>query len=93
MYKPQSYAVKYKDIDVRLKSRSGGIFTALAEKILEEKGSVYGCVLTDDFEAIHVRASNIEECNAMRGSKYVQSSIGNTYKLLKLPTPIRCVEP
>lgn len=74
------YAVKHKDDFVRNASRSGGIFSALSDKILENGGIVYGCVLDKSFNAIHVRADNKEVRDQMRGSKYIQSKIGDTYK-------------
>lgn len=77
---PIVYAVKHKDFDVRMASRSGGIFTALSDKILDDNGVVYGCVLNDKFEAVHTRAENREERNRMRGSKYIQSDLKDTFK-------------
>lgn len=77
------YAVKHMNSDVILKSRSGGIFTALSDKVLECNGVVYGCILTDDFQAKHVRAENKETRNKMRGSKYIQSILGDTFSQVK----------
>lgn len=39
-----------------------------------------GCVLTDEFTAAHIRAENVAERNQMRGSKYIQSKLGDTFK-------------
>lgn len=50
---PKVYAVKHKDEVTRAASRSGGIFTALSDQLLSSGGVVYGCVLTDDFNAVH----------------------------------------
>lgn len=81
---PKIYAVKYKDEATRMASRSGGIFTALSDLVLMDDGVVYGCVLTKDFSAAHIRAENAEERNRMRGSKYIQSKLGNTFKNVKV---------
>lgn len=81
--KPKVFAGKHKDEEVRAASRSGGIFTALSDQILSDSGVVYGCVLTEDFAAVHIRAENTEERNKMRGSKYIQSKLGETYKNVK----------
>lgn len=75
------YAVKHKNENVRAVSRSGGIFTALSDFVLSNKGIIYGCALNDDFLSEHRRATNQEERNCFRGSKYIQSNIGNTYEL------------
>lgn len=78
--KPEVYAVKHKDEKIRAASRSGGIFTALSDLILADGGIVYGCVLTEDFTAVHIRAESVAERNRMRGSKYIQSKLGDTFK-------------
>lgn len=41
-------------------------------------------ILTDDFNAVHIRADSTEERNRMRGSKYIQSRLGNTFKNVKV---------
>ena len=58
---PKVYAVKHKNEAVIAASRSGGIFTALSDQVLSSGGVVYGCVLTENFEAVHIRADNTEE--------------------------------
>ena len=81
---PKVYAVKHKDEATRAASRSGGIFTALSDQVLSNGGVIYGCILTDDFNAVHIRADSTEERNRMRGSKYIQSRLGNTFKNVKV---------
>lgn len=80
---PKVYAVKHKDETIRAASRSGGVFTAISDLILDSGGVVYGCVMTVDFKAIHVRTEEKAGRNLMRGSKYIQSKIGDTYKSVK----------
>ena len=65
--RPKAFAVQHKDENVRAASRSGGIFTALSDYVLEQEGIIYGCVLTDDFEAVHVRVDSKCERDRMRG--------------------------
>lgn len=77
---PKVYAVKHKDESTRTASRSGGVFTALSDYALSNGGVVYGCVLTEDFTAVHIRAENEAERNRMRGSKYIQSKLGDTFR-------------
>ena len=81
--KPNVYAVHHKNINVREVSRSGGIFTAISDYVLNENGVIYGCVLNENFDAIHTRATTAKERDAMRGSKYIQSDLGNTFKNVK----------
>lgn len=40
--KIETYAIKHKDFNIRMNSRSGGIFTALSDYILGNKGVIYG---------------------------------------------------
>lgn len=70
---PIVYAAKHKDESIRMNSRSGGVFTAVSDYVLEHDGAIYGCVLTDRFEAKHIRATTKEDRDRMRGSKYIQS--------------------
>lgn len=76
---PKAYAVQHKDEAIRAASRSGGIFTAVSDYMIDRDGVVYGCVLTKDFKAAHVRADSKDDRDKMRGSKYIQSKIGDTY--------------
>lgn len=80
---PIVYAVKHKDLDIRMESRSGGVFTAISDKIINDGGVVYGCVLNEKFEAEHIRVETQEERNKMRGSKYIQSNLKDTFKQVK----------
>lgn len=73
------YAVKNKNENIRANSRSGGIFTAVSDKILDNSGVVYGCVMSDAYTAEHVRATTKTERDRMRGSKYIPSRIKNCY--------------
>lgn len=77
---PKIYAVRHKDPAVRAASRSGGIFTAVSDHVISEQGVVYGCALTEDLKAVHIRAEKREERDRMRGSKYVQSELGDTFR-------------
>lgn len=80
---PKVYAAKHKDETTRAASRSGGIFTALSDQVLAEDGVVYGCVLDEDFQAVFARAESSEERNRMRGSKYIQGKMGDTFRNVK----------
>ena len=77
---PKVYAVKHKKEKTRAVSRSGGVFTAISDWVLANKGVVYGCILSKDFEAVHIRADHVDGRNRMRGSKYIPSRLGNTFR-------------
>lgn len=77
------YAAAAKD-DIRMKSSSGGIFSVLAEKILEEGGYVCGAAFDQDFMGVsHTIISDKEGLEKLQGSKYVQSAIGDVYQKIK----------
>ena len=76
------YAAKHKDELIRSNSRSGGVFTAISDLFLDG-GIIYGCILDADNNAIHIRTNKAEDRDKMRGSKYIQSNIGNSYKRVK----------
>lgn len=80
---PLTMAIKHKDINIRMSSRSGGVFTACSDYILNHKGVVYGCVLTNDLNAVHFRATSKSDRDKMRGSKYIESKLGDTFKYVR----------
>lgn len=70
--------------DIRLKSSSGGVFTLIAEEIINQGGVVFGAAFADDFRSVHhICVDNTDDLNKLRGSKYVQSKIGDSYKQAK----------
>lgn len=73
------YGYKNSDNKIRAMSSSGGVFYPLAKHFIEEDGSVYGCVLNQDIKPVFRRATTIEECIPMMGSKYVQSDLENCF--------------
>ena len=77
------YAAKNKDEEIRRKSSSGGIFTLLAEKILSEGGVVFGVKFSNDWKVVHDYTETVEGLDAFRGSKYVQSVIGDNFIKVK----------
>lgn len=74
------FAAKNPDEDIRNESSSGGIFTQLAELTIDAGGVVFGVKWNEHFEAIHAYTETKEGLAAFRGSKYVQSKVGNTFK-------------
>lgn len=78
-----AYASMNKDEQVRIKSSSGGIFSILAEYIIKNNGVVYGAGFDEDFNINHKRILVSTDLDLLRGSKYVQSSIGNIYRQVK----------
>lgn len=80
---PSAYACYNKDENIRLESSSGGIFTLIAEQIIDNGGVVFGAGFNKKFSVFHSYVKTKEELEKFRGSKYVQSKIGDTYKEAK----------
>lgn len=74
------FAAVNQDDSIRMQSSSGGIFTALAEQIIRENGVVFGARFDEKWEVKHDYTETIEGLKVFRGSKYVQSRIGDTFK-------------
>ncbi len=81
--RPKTYACWHKDDSVRLLSSSGGIFSALAEETIKEKGIVYGAAYNNNMVVEHIGIDNLNKLNILRRSKYVQSNIGECFKEIK----------
>lgn len=78
---PLSYAAKISDEKIREDSSSGGVFTVLAENIIRKGGVVFGVRWSEDFKSVvHDFTETIEGLSAFRGSKYLQSIVGDSYK-------------
>ncbi|MBQ7633319.1 MAG: Coenzyme F420 hydrogenase/dehydrogenase, beta subunit C-terminal domain [Alphaproteobacteria bacterium] len=83
---PECYAVMASD-EIREKSSSGGMFTLLAEHILNKSGVVCGAAFDEKWNVHHIIIDNADDLDKLRGSKYVQSDTEKCYseieKLLK----------
>ncbi len=74
------FAAVNQDEEVRRQSSSGGVFSALAESVLEKGGVVFGACFNKEWRVVHDYTEDKEGLERFRGSKYVQSDIGETYK-------------
>lgn len=77
---PVAYACVNRNLAARLGSSSGGVFTLIAEETINKGGVVFGAGFDEDFNVLHAEATTISQISSFRGSKYVQSKIGETYK-------------
>ena len=78
------YACFNKDKDVRLSSSSGAVFSSLAEYVLNKNGIVYGVAMSADcYSAEFIAVTDEVGLARLRGSKYLQAKIGNTFKSVK----------
>ncbi|MBQ9076274.1 MAG: Coenzyme F420 hydrogenase/dehydrogenase, beta subunit C-terminal domain [Muribaculaceae bacterium] len=77
------YAAKNPDEGIRMKSSSGGIFTMLAEKVIEKGGVVFGARFDENWNVVHDYTESLAGIGLFRGSKYVQSRIGDCFRKAK----------
>lgn len=76
--KPVCYAAAHKNLEIRFRSTSGGIFSALAMQMYREGGYVGGAVETPE-GVKHIISNKPEDLNALRRSKYTQSDARGFY--------------
>lgn len=74
---PRAYAV-WSELDRRVSS-SGGAFSAFARYILSQGGVVFGAAFDKNLHCKHIEIQDIDGLASLRGSKYVQSEIGDTF--------------
>ena len=84
--KPEKvYACYNKDKDVRLSSSSGAVFSSLAEYVLNKNGIVYGVAMSEDcYSAEFIAVTDRSGLTKLRGSKYLQAKVGDTFKKAKV---------
>ena len=80
----KAYVVRAKEESILKDSTSGGAFTILVQEILQNNGVVFGVAFDEKFKVKHSWIDGqLEELGGFRGSKYVQSSIGETFNKVK----------
>lgn len=77
---PKTLAAYAWDEEIRLQSSSGGIFTVLAEKILDDGGVVTGVAQLSSTRFGHIAIDNKKDLAKLRGSKYVIADAGCIYR-------------
>ena len=80
---PQAFAAQQRREEALDHCSSGGIFQLLAQNILDRGGVVFGAAFDESFQVVHRAAHSWEEASDFQCSKYVQSSMGHTYRQAK----------
>lgn len=80
---PLSYGGWNRNGNILAKSTSGGIFTSLAEAVIKQGGVVFGCAYLDNNQVKHISVNAINELDKLRGSKYAQSDLGDSFVQVK----------
>lgn len=76
----KAYACYNLDEEERMTSSSGGIYPLLAKQVLNDKGVVFAACYDDNLCVKHECIKDLDMLRSSQGSKYVASSLGNTFK-------------
>lgn len=81
--KPDVYYCWLKSTEDRKQSTSGGAGFAIANAIIKQGGHVWGAAYDENMEVCYIEADNIEDLRRIQKSKYVQSKVGDSFKVIK----------
>lgn len=81
--KIKAYSAYTTNTDIIMESSSGGVFTLLANNVILSGGVVFGAAFDENWNVTHIKVDKIEELGKLRGSKYVQSYMNNTFQDVK----------
>ncbi len=77
------YAAYNSDETEHKTSTSGGLAALFSSETIKKGGVVYGCSSKTNEQIKHIRVDNIDSLPLLKGSKYVQSFIGECYREAK----------
>lgn len=81
--KTQTWVGYARSDTIRSQSSSGGIFTLAAEAVLNRGGVVFGAAFDGSFGVHHICVESEADLGKLRGSKYVQSDLEDTFVQVK----------
>lgn len=67
----------------RQEASSGGAFALLARSVIAEGGVVVGAAFDTEWKVRHIAVERIDELWRLKGSKYVESDLGDIYSRVK----------
>lgn len=75
----KTYATFTSDVMIREQSSSGGLFSIIALSVIRSGGVVFGARFNDDWQVVIDYVDKENDLHKLRGSKYVQAMIGDSY--------------
>ncbi len=78
-----AYAAIHRDAHVVKVSSSGGVFTAIAERVLKQGGVVFGAAYSNDCRSVEMASTENKTLEELRRSKYVESKVGMSFQEVK----------
>jgi len=83
-YQPQQcFAAWSSDEQERKTSASGGLASVFSNEVISRGGSLFGASFENGAALAHREVKTLSELPKLKGSKYVQSFIGDAYKQVK----------
>ncbi|PWK92656.1 Coenzyme F420 hydrogenase/dehydrogenase, beta subunit C-terminal domain [Hallerella porci] len=82
-YKQKINIAYLKDQKKIMDSSSGGLFAAIAEYIIDNGGVTFGAVFDEKLKLSQKIARNYDELKKQKGSKYLESSTGDSFSKTK----------
>ena len=76
----KSIACFNKDENIRFSSSSGGVYTLLANEIINSGGTVYAACYDHNLNVVHMPLKCKEEIKKGQGAKYVASRLENVFQ-------------
>lgn len=80
---PDTYACYNKNEKIRMESSSGGMFSLIAEEVLNQNGVIFGAAFDENLEVKHIKIEIKEDLRLLMGSKYLQSDTDKTFREAK----------
>lgn len=78
-----TFAAVNRTDEILITSSSGGVFGALASKIFNDNGIVFGCAMNNQMTVEHTSIESSKDIKRLQGSKYVQSDTKLTLREAK----------
>lgn len=75
----KAYICQNRSNSIRSDSTSGGVFSALASYVIQKGGYVFGAEFDKEWKVRHSFTNKEEELWKFRGSKYIQSDLGESF--------------
>ena len=79
----EAYAAIHADEWIRAVSTSGGIFSLLCDWVFARGGIAFGAAYDAQFRVVHCSVEHAEDLYRLRGAKYAQSSLGDTFSQVR----------
>ena len=78
-----AYAAYSQDESIRMQSSSGGLFTEIAQAVIQDGGIVVGAAYDNNFSVVHICVDNLTDLARLRGAKYAQSNLDGVFLKVK----------